>query len=127
MSADLSAWLSAGNSALRPTANEAQRAALAWRRINDKPASIAFRTQAGSTLAAQAVRIESDSNASQSMSDAGKAATRRIVIFGVRNHETVTDTDIEAGYRFVYGSSEYRVVSVVATLGEVQGVSEAVS
>lgn len=102
------------------------RAVLAWRRINDKPSSVSFRTAAGATLAAQTVRLEHDSRASQPVSAAGPAAVRAVTIFGVRQHPTVTDTNVAAGYRFILDGEEYRVVDVVKTLGEVQAYCEAV-
>jgi len=123
----LSAWLGdAGDLAALPTAVEQDRAALAWRRINDKPSSVAFRTPAGVTLSAQTVRIESDSSTSSAMSEAGKATSRKIVVFGVRNHATQANTDIKEGYRFTVGNDEYRCEAVILTLGEIQGLFEAV-
>ena len=120
MTINLSAWLTDTD-----PISETERAALAWRRINDKPTSVAFKTAAGTTLSAQTVRLESDSNASQATSAAGLAPMRRVVVFGVRNHATVADTDMAEGYRFVYGSDQYRIVDIILTLGEVQGIGEA--
>jgi len=126
MSISLSSWFGVASAlAPTPTATEAQRAALAWKRIQDKPASVAFKTAAGTTLAAQTVRLESDSNASQATSAAGLAPVRRVVVFGVRNHATVADTNMAEGYRFVYGSDQLRIVDIILTLGEVQGIGEA--
>jgi hypothetical protein len=126
MTISFSSWLSdAGDLAATPTANESMRAALAWRRINDKPSSVVFKTPAGATLSAQTIRVESDSSASAATSEAGMAPTRKIVLFGVRNHATVADTIVDEGYRFVSGGDEYRVVAIVNTLGEVQALAEA--
>lgn len=126
MTISLSAWLSdAGDLVGIPTATEQLRAALAWRRINDKPSSVAFKTPAGVTLAAQTIRVESDSSASPATSEAGMAPTRKVVLFGVRNHATVADTIVDEGYRFVGGGDEYRVVAIINTLGEVQALAEA--
>lgn len=121
MSLNFSAWL-LDTEALPET----ERAALAWRRINDKPSSVAFRTPAGATLAAQTVRLEF-SGVSERTSDAGPGAVRTVTVFGVRNHATVADTIIGKGYRFVSGPDEYVVVDVIQTLGEVQARAEAVS
>jgi hypothetical protein len=122
---DVGAWLSSGGGG--PAAQEATRAALAWRRIQDKPSSVAFRTPAGATLSAQDVRIESDSASSMSMSTAGTAGARKIVIFGIRNHQTLADTDIKEGYRLILAGDEYRVQAIVLQLGEVQAFAEAVA
>lgn len=124
---NLSAWLSdAGDLAATPTATEAQRAALAWRRINDKPSSVVFRTPAGATLAAQTVRIEPDSAAGMATSEAGAGQVRKAVVFGVRNHAAVADTVLDDGYRFVLDGDEYRCVGILETLGEIQGYFESV-
>lgn len=125
MALDIGAWLSTGGGG--PTAQAATRAALAWRRIQDKKTDVAFRTPAGSTLAAQSVRVESDSGNSMSSSTAGNAGVRRIVIFGIKGHATLSDTVVAEGYRCVIAGDEYRVQSIVLTIGEVQAFAEAMS
>lgn len=126
MSLNISSWLGTVSAlAPTPTATEPQRAALAWRRINDKPTSVTFRTAAGATLAAQTVRVESDNTATPAESAAGAAPRRKVVIFGVRNHATVADTVVAEGYRFVLNNDEYRVMDLILTLGEVQALAEA--
>lgn len=123
---DFSAWLGdGGDLAATPTATEAQRAALAYRRILDKPSSVAFKTPAGVTLSAQTVRIEPDSSAGMATSEAGTGQVRKAVVFGVCNHATVTDTNLDDGYRFVLEGDEYRCVGILKTLGEIQGYFEA--
>lgn len=102
------------------------RSAAAWKRINDKPQSVAFKKTDGTVLAAQTVRLEYDSNVSESESPAGQTAVRKLIIFGVRDHATITDTDMAEGYRFVYGGDEYRIVDTILTIGEIQAVCEAV-
>jgi hypothetical protein len=114
--------------AAQRTARERRRAAHAWRRINDKwtvVTSVAFRTSAGVTLAAQSVRIESDNTATPAESAAGAAPKRKVIVYGVRNHATLTDTDIKEGYTFVYLNDLYRCTDIIVTLGEVQGIFEA--
>lgn len=125
MAVDIGAWLSTGGGG--PAGQAATRAALAWRRIQDKPTSVAFRTPSGSTLSAQSVRVENESSASPTMSAAGKSAARRVVVFGIKGHATEADTDVAEGYRFILGGDEYRVQSIVLTIGEVQAFAEAVS
>lgn len=126
MPISFSGWLTdAGDLAGNPTSTEQLRSALAWKRINDKPTSVAFKPTSGATLAAQTVRIESDSAASAAESAAGAAPRRKVVIFGVRNHATVADTIVAEGYRFVLNNDEYRVIDLILTLGEVQAICEA--
>lgn|SRR5690606_19675754 len=122
MSIDFGAWL-ADSAAISETA----RAALAWRRIKDRPTSVAFKKPSGTVLDAQTVRIEPLINAHLAQSAAGTAVVRRCIVFGVRNHATVADTDVARGYRFVSGADEYRVIDVITMPGEVQALAEAVS
>lgn len=127
MTIDFGGWLGvSGDLSALPTATEEERAALAYARILDKPSSVAFKTPAGTVLTAQTVRLESDNSASLAESEAGRAPRRKLIIFGVRNHATVTDTDMAEGYRFVSGNDEYKVVDIIETLGEVQGIAEAI-
>lgn len=104
---------------------EETRAALAWRQINDKPASVVFRKPDGTDLTAQTVRIESDNSVTESEGTAGRGPVRKVIVFGVKGHPTVTDTDMKEGYRFNYSSDQYRIMDTILTLGEVQGVAEA--
>lgn len=108
--------------------SEDTRAVQAWNRITDKPTSVVFRTPADVDLASQTVRIESDSNATENESTAGKAPTRKVIVFGVVNHpsSSIADTNMQEGYRFNYGNDQYRIMDVVVTLGELQGIAEAV-
>jgi len=126
MTIDMSAWLGAGGDlSAVPTETEAERAAMAWRRINDKPTSVAFKTPNDVTLAAQTVRLESDNRSSLSESEAGRAPVRKLIVFGVRNHDTIADTVMAEGYRFVSGNDEYVIRDIITTLGEIQGIAEA--
>lgn len=124
---DFNQWLTEGGpeGTPAPSLTASRRAALAWRRIQEKPTSVSFRTRTG-VLAPQSVRLESDSQTRPAQSAAGLAPARRVVIFGVRDHDTVSDTDIAEGYRFVYLDDEYTVLDVILTLGEVQGMAEAI-
>ena len=101
------------------------RAALAWRRIQDKPSSITI-LRVGT---AQTVRIEFSETVRESMDISGTGSYRDVVVFGVRDHSdvSVTDTDILARDRFVLNNVEYQVMDVVTTLGEVQARCEAIS
>lgn len=103
----------------------ANRAAAAWNRINDKPTSVAFKKPDNTVLAVQTVRIEYDNIVSQSEAESGQTAVRKLTIFGVRDHSTVTDTDVGEGYRFIYQNDEYNVVDTILTIGEIQAIAEA--
>lgn len=120
---DLNALLSASS-----PINEGHRAALAWRRISEKPTSITIR-RGTDTLDAQTARIEFSESSNQRMGAAGEGSVRDVVVFGVRNHpdSSIDDTDIKPKDRFVYLNVEYQVKDLVTTLGEVQAHAEAVS
>jgi hypothetical protein len=108
------------------TAGQAQnRAVLAYRRILQKPSSIAFKTSSGTTLDPQIVRIESDNRANPVQGVSGVAPKRQVIIFGIRNHPSIPDTDIKEGYTFNLEKDRYTVRDVIYTLGEVQAVTEA--
>lgn len=101
------------------------RASAAWNRINDKPTPVAFKKPDGTVLTAQTVRLEYDNVATQSEDVSGETAVRKLTIFGVRDHSTVTDTDMKEGYRFIHQNDEYRCVDTILTIGEIQGIFEA--
>lgn len=125
----LSSWVGGTQkTAAQRAAREQRRAAHADNRINDKwetTTTVAFKNAAGTTLAAQEVRIEVDNDASPAQSAAGSVAKRKVVVYGVRDHATITDCDIKEGYRFVYNNDEYRCTDVILQLGEIQGNFEA--
>lgn len=119
-------WLNATTALDAQPIPSGERAALAWHRILDKPTSVAFKTAAGATLAAQTVRIEVDNRSSMDASPAGAGPMMTAIVFGIRGHGTLPDTDIKEGYRFILGGDSYRINDIILTIGEVQGVAVAV-
>jgi hypothetical protein len=118
---DFNAWLAADTDAI----TEPERAALAYSRILDKPSVVAFQTPSGATLANQTVRVEPDDRASMMRDSGGMTGPMRYcVVFGVVNHDTITDTDMQEGYRFILDNDEYRITDVIVTLGSIQGNAE---
>ena len=116
-------WLDSTDDLLEtPAEDEAARAVLAWRRIQDKPTSITV-IRVGT---AQTVRLEYDSAAGERPGEAGTAGTRGLIVFGVQNHPSVDDTNIRRNDRFIYGSEEYQVIDVMETLGEIQATAEVI-
>jgi len=96
----------------------------AWRRINDKPTEITLKR--GSTmLDQQLVRVEYSSSANEQVGENSIPGTLTVTLFGVKNHPTVSDTDIQRGDRFVLENVEYEVMGVITTTGELQAISEA--
>ena len=119
-------WLSESNDPdLIPANQEAERAALAWRRITHKPTTVEFRKPNEDVLPAQIVRLEYENLSLPEGGVAGQSVTRRLMIFGIRNHPYIPDTDIAEQYRFYAHGDEYVVTDVIMTLGEIQANAEA--
>lgn len=116
------AWLGTNNN-VRPSATD--RAIAAWDRIQDKPSPITIERGQSTTLAAQTVRIEANQETREVAGGAGKSSVRQITLFGIKDHPTQADTNIQRGDRFTYLGSQYRVIDLIHTLGEVQARAEA--
>lgn len=109
--------------------NAEVRAALAWKRIQDKPSSVTFydpNTEAAIAAGEQTVRLEYDNEAKPLTENlvSGQSPRRLLTILGVRDHASVTDTDVEMGYRFRLSGIDYRVIDVITVPGEVQATAE---
>lgn len=102
------------------------RAVGAWNRIQRDPVSVVV-VREGTALDAQTVRIEADNIARPVASDAGRTGNIRRVVYGVRGHPAVADTDLLRGDRFVTGGVLYEIVQIILVPGEVQGIAESVS
>ncbi len=104
------------------------RALDAWARIEDQPTTITIQ-RGGTMLAAQTVRIEFSDAAREDLSlHEGLnvvPGVQQAIVFGVRNHPTVADTEIERGDRFVIGATEFEVAGVIVAAGNVQAICEA--
>lgn len=105
------------------------RAAAAWARIQDKPTSITIK-RGSTTLAAQTVRVEFSSTVREVQGSTGISSKRDAIIFGIRDHDSLPDTDIQRGDQFAIKDDEgtvlghYRVVDVILTIGEKQARAE---
>lgn len=122
----LNTWLA--NDQTLSLTGAATRAALAWRRISDRPTSITIRRGSGTsktTLAAQTVRVEWDNTAVEREGVSSSSGIQKATVFGVRDHATVTNTNILRGDRFSLDGVEYEVVSIMTPPGEVQAICEA--
>ncbi len=104
---------------------EADRAAAAWSRIQDKPTSIII-VRDGVAQTAQTVRIEYGNVSNEVQTAIGRNSVQDVVIFGIRNHLTLPDTDIRRGDTINIQSARYEVESILHTLGEVQALCRAV-
>ena len=117
---DFNSWLSDTEAIA-----ESERAALAYSRILAKPTAVTFLKPSGVALAAQTVRVEPDDKATDVIGPDGMTGPMRYcVIFGVVNHDTIIDTNMQEGYRFILDNDEYRITDVIVTLGSIQGNAE---
>jgi hypothetical protein len=119
------AWLGTASPATVQPIPAADRAALAYSRILDRPTSIVLRTAAGANRAAQTVRIELDNRVSLSSSAAGSAPQMSAVIYGIRGHSVLADTAMAEGDRFQLGGDSFRIQDIILQIGEIQGVAVA--
>ena len=73
---------------------------------------------------AQTVRITYDNDAKWVGGDSnvGKSSNREVVIFGIKDHpnSSVTDTDLQAGDRFIFEDVRYEIRDVFDLPGSVQ-------
>lgn len=79
-------------------------------------------TTPATVLAAQTVRIESDSRPRSVPGIAGAAPMRQAYVFGVVDHPVQADTDMEEGYTFTLDGDKYRCIDVILRPGEKVGV-----
>ncbi len=107
--------------------SESQRAIDAWARINDNPStkkSIEI-WRNGSVLDAQIMRVEFKSSSASKMGDANENALNYrvdVVLFGVKNHPSVDDTDIAPNDEFGIDGVNYRVEDTLLYAGEIQAL-----
>jgi hypothetical protein len=104
----------------------ASRAEDAWNRIQEKATSVVIR-RAGVALAAQTVRLEMDDAFVSRTGANTDIAEQKIVVFGVRNHATITNTDIQRKDRLTAFGAQWEIELVIVQTGEVQGVGKRVA
>ena len=104
------------------------RSTYAWERIEDNPTSITI-VRNDTPLAAQVVRIEitNQRGTNQVVGAVGISGKQVAIIFGVRGHPVVADTNIRHDDRFAVDGVQYRVISVAKKPGELHAVAEALS
>lgn len=116
---DFSAWLDGGQ------IDAAARAQDAWARIQRNPLTVTV-VRGNTALAAQTVRLVLDKTASEPSADGGvSGSVRGGVLFGVVDHPTEADADLQRGDIFALHGTKYRVLHVGRYPGEVQARVEA--
>lgn len=124
MSLDFSKWLAGGSSLVK--AQIPIRAAIQASRILDKDTSIVL-ARGLTRLPAQIVRLEYQDWATGDTSDMGVTDMRKLTVFGIKDHPTLPDTNIQDGDTFILESKEFTVINVNRQLhGQVQAHAEAV-
>jgi len=121
---DYDAWLQ-GQSAT--AISPSRRAIAAWRRIQQNPASVTVVRGDGTSLSAQTVRLVMESGTggrSESTGEIVNAAERDVLLFGIADHPTFDDTDVQKGDQFYANDLLHRVVEVAYYPGEVQARCE---
>lgn len=118
---DINAFLGTGQAT-----NARERAAAAWRRISEKYTDVVlYRREA--PMESQRVRIEYSETIRERAGGAGKSSVRDVIVFGVRGHSAVPDTNIQRDDWFAYEGTRFRVIDLVLTVGEVQARCEALA
>lgn len=120
---DFNTWLGT-NTNTRPSATE--RAVAAWDRIQDKPSSITIK-RGSTTLPAQTVRIEYNVETSEVIGATGISSKRRLTVFGIQDHPSEDDTNIQRGDQFAHEGMIFKVIDMIPTLGEIQARAEAIN
>lgn len=106
------------------TIDAERRASHAWHRINRKPTEITL-ARGNTDIAAQIVRIEYNSDVSDSRGEVGVSSKIILTIFGVKDHATVADANIQRGDRLTHNGHQFKVIDVVENPGDIQARAEA--
>jgi secreted trypsin-like serine protease len=102
-----------------------RRAIAAWRRIQRDPTSVTILREV-TTLDAQTVRVVPETTQGSEDSESPVTATiTRYLLFGVRNHPTADDTDVQRDDLFRHHGQLLRVTAVRTYPGQVQATCEA--
>jgi hypothetical protein len=114
----------------RRVVDEEARAIAAWARIQEKPSTLTVVRVTPVTNVRTThevvVRVEYD-NESDEYATVGNMGVNQMgeaVLFGVRNHPTEEDTNLQRGDTFFYAGANFRVVMIIPTIGELQFLAE---
>lgn len=124
---DFKAWLSSSDDKLGGEIDDALRASRVWALIQRNPTSITLK-RGSSTLSAQTVRIEiSNSGGTERSAESSAVSGERMaIIYGIRNHATLSDTDIQTGDMLAINGEAHRVTSVINVPGGIEAHTEVI-
>lgn len=107
---------------------DADRACAAWNRIQERPTDVVL-IRDSSPLTAQCMRVEIKHTSTEESSKGLKLGERSnkvdVVLFGIKDHPSETDTDMQRNDRFELDSLLYDIQTVYVYQGEIQGHAEA--
>lgn len=123
---DFNAWRGS-----RTPISAADRAVSLWGIIQRDPTTIVIsRSVEGSDdteLDPQTVRVEQDNTAASNTNiPPATVGMTRYVVYGIKDHPTETDTDIQRSDRFFMNERWYEVKTVIPLPGQVQALCEAI-
>ena len=95
------------------------RALRAWNLIQRDPSSVTLLRQ-GAKLDPQTMRVELSSGGRTNDMPVGLIGTQIVVLFGIKDHPTLPDTDIKRLDRAVIDNKEYTIDVLIDAPGEVQ-------
>lgn len=103
------------------SARAATRAADTWAHIQELPSEVTL-YRGDTSLGAQTIRIEFSNFSLENLggSSVGDINLRFATLFGVRDHPTVPDTDIQKGDLFVHEGTHYEIENTILKPGEIQ-------
>jgi len=99
--------------------NGEARAERAWKRIQRSPSRVVF-VRNGVTQAVQTLRVELGNGGSSVGLPTGTIGVQGGVIYGIRDHKTLPDTNVKRLDRVVIEGKEYTVETIVKPPGEIQ-------
>lgn len=121
---DFGAWLNAKHDR---EYNAQSRAASAWNRILDRPTEITINRN-GTDLPVQTVRLEVPPTPREigvgGEPQLGLLGKKTVILFGIKDHPYLDDTDVQRNDRFVWQDESYDVTGVVEFPGEIQATGE---
>ncbi len=111
--------------------NASYRAVTAWSRIQEKPSTLTVvrvdPVTSVRTTREVVVRVEYDNESDEyaTFGNSGVNQMGEAILFGIKDHPTLPDTDLRRGDTFYHDGHDFRVVNVIITHGELQFLAEA--
>lgn len=98
-------------------------AVMAWQRLLDRPTNV-YLKRGTTNLPVQKVRIDLDDTSTERLGPTSNLAKLTGVLFGIMDHPTIPNTNIQRGDTFTYYNVKYEVLGLIYTPGEIQAIIE---